>query len=141
MPWKGVEPWRDRIGRILVAALALWSTSAGAEVTRIEITSREPMQQRQAVGAAGPYEIIRGRIHGEVDPKDPHNAIIQDLDLAPRNARGKVEYVATFALAKPVDHGEGVARAHLSGRQPRQRPGRRRAPRGTSRSSAAGRAT
>ena len=43
------------------------------------------------------------RIHGEIDPKDPHNAIIQDLDLAPRNARGKVEYVATFALAKPVD--------------------------------------
>ena len=41
--------------------------------------------------------------HGEVDPRDPHNRIIQDLDLAPRNARGQVEYVATFALARPVD--------------------------------------
>ena len=50
-----------------------------------------------------PYEIIRGRIHGEVDPADRRNAIIQDLALAPRNARGRVEYVATFALAKPVD--------------------------------------
>ena len=57
----------------------------------------------QAVGAAGPYEIIRGRVHGEVDPADRRNAIIQDLALAPRNARGRAEYVATFALAKPVD--------------------------------------
>ena len=42
-------------------------------------------------------------MHGEVDPRDPHNRIIQDLDLAPRNARGQVEYVATFALARPID--------------------------------------
>ena len=54
-------------------------------------------------GAAGPYEIVRGRVYGEVDPRDPHNRIIQDLDLAPRNARGRVEYVATFALARPID--------------------------------------
>ena len=47
--------------------------------------------------------MIRGRIHGEVDPSDPHNRIIQDIDLAPRNARGRVEYVATFALASPLD--------------------------------------
>src|SRR5205814_2550361 len=31
------------------------------------------------------------------------NRIIQDIGLAPHNARGRVEYVATFALAKPVD--------------------------------------
>src|SRR4029079_13130537 len=54
-------------------------------------------------GCAGAFELIRGRIHGEVDPKDPHNAIIQDLSLAPRNTHGKVEYVATFALARPGD--------------------------------------
>jgi hypothetical protein len=74
-----------------------------AQVVTLEITSREPMSAAQPDGRAGPFELIRGRIHGEVDPRDPHNAIIQDLDLAPRNARGKVEYVATFALAKPVD--------------------------------------
>jgi len=38
-----------------------------------------------------------------LDPKDPHNAIINDLQLAPRNARGMVEYSATFAISKPVD--------------------------------------
>src|SRR6185369_11336986 len=88
---------------LLAAALALWSTAAGAEVVRIEITSREPMNNGEAAGAAGPFEILRGKIHGEIDPLDPHNRIIQDIGLAPRNARGHVEYVATFALAKPVD--------------------------------------
>ena len=85
------------------AALILWSAPASAQVVRLDITSREPMNGGQAAGAAGPFELVRGRIHGEVDPKDPHNTIIQDLALAPRNARGRVEYVATFALAKPVD--------------------------------------
>ena len=93
----------DRIGRILVAALALWTTSAGAEVVRIDVTSREPMNDGQPAGAAGPFELLRGKVHGEIDPSDPHNRIIQDIGLAPRNARGRVEYVATFALAKPVD--------------------------------------
>jgi len=67
---------------------------AYAQVTRVEITSREP---------AGSYEVIHGRISGEVDPKDRRNGIIQDIALAPKNARGRVEYVATFALARPVD--------------------------------------
>jgi len=76
---------------------------ARAEVIRLEILSREPANGGQSVGATGPFEILRGRIHGEVDPNDPHNRIIQDLALAPRNERGRVEYAATFALAKPVD--------------------------------------
>jgi hypothetical protein len=81
----------------------LCAAPLSAQVVRLEIASREPMNAGEPAGAAGPFELIRGRIHGEVDPGDPHNAIIQDLGLAPRNARGKVEYVATFALAKPVD--------------------------------------
>src|SRR6187397_839431 len=91
-----------KCGNLTVAAL-LCAASASAQIVRLEITSREPIAATEPAGAAGPFEMIRGRIHGEVDPRDPHNAIIQDLALAPRNARGKVEYVATFALAKPVD--------------------------------------
>ncbi len=81
---------------LAAAALALYASSAAAQAIRLEITSREPMNNTS-------FELIRGKVHGEIDPRDPHNAIIQDLDLAPRNARGRVEYVATFALAKPVD--------------------------------------
>src|SRR6478672_4119177 len=84
-------------------AALLIAAPASAQVMTLEITSREPMNNGQAAGSAGPFELIRGRIHGELDPKDPHNAIIQDIDLAPRNARGRVEYVASFALARPID--------------------------------------
>ena len=96
---------RPTVARLVFVLLALAAASprASAQVTRIEVLSREPMAAGQAAGAAGSYEIVRGRIHGEVDVDDRRNAIIQDLALAPRNARGKVEYVATFALAKPVD--------------------------------------
>lgn len=89
-------------GMAICAAL-LCAGPASAQVVTLEITSREPMAAGASTSTAVPFELIRGRVHGEVDPADPHNAIIQDLDLAPRNARGRVEYVATFALAKPVD--------------------------------------
>jgi Alpha/beta hydrolase domain len=88
---------------LVVLAVAAAAAHASAQVTRVEVLSREPMAAGQAVGAAGPYEIVRGRVHGEVDAADRRNAIIQDLSLAPGNARGRAEYVATFALAKPVD--------------------------------------
>ena len=76
-----------------LVALSL-AARAAAQVTRLEITSRD---------VTGGYERIKGAAHGEVDPADRRNRIIQDLDLAPRNARGRVEYVATFALIKPLD--------------------------------------
>jgi hypothetical protein len=79
----------------MAIALLACAAMADAQVVRVEVLSRQP--------AANGYEVLRGRIHGEVDPKDPHNRIIQDITLAPVNARGRVEYVATFALAKPVD--------------------------------------
>jgi alpha/beta hydrolase family protein len=90
------------VGCSTVSALLLLAASANAQVTRLEITTRTPVAGGP-FGRAGAYENIRGRIYGEVDPADRRNRIIQDLDLAPRNQRGKVEYVATFALMKPVD--------------------------------------
>lgn len=71
-----------------------------ARVTRIEIGSVVPDTSKSGKLA---YEIVKGRFYGEVDPAAPENAIITDLSLAPRNMRGKVEYWATFALARPVD--------------------------------------
>ena len=52
---------------------------------------------------SGPYEDIRGVAFGELDPRDPRNSVITDIELAPRNARGMVEYRTTFTLRKPVD--------------------------------------
>ena len=63
-------------------------------------------------GSVGAYEKITGTFTGEVDPKDARNAIIQDLQLAPLNANGKVEYTSDFVLFKPKDMGKasGVLR-------------------------------
>ncbi|PYS18054.1 MAG: hypothetical protein DMG11_34005, partial [Acidobacteria bacterium] len=55
----------------------------------------------------GQYEKIVGKAFGELDPKDPKNAVIVDLQLAPRNARGKVEYSFDFYILKPMDLSKG----------------------------------
>ena len=87
-----------------IAALLVVAFSLDARVTRITVERREsPAYGTRSFGKAGQYETLAGRFYGELDPKDPRNAIINDIQLAPRNARGMVEYSATFMLAKPID--------------------------------------
>jgi hypothetical protein len=77
---------------------------AEARVTKIVVEQKQsPAYEGKSFGEAGQYEILSGKAYGELDPKDPHNTIITDLQFAPRNARGMVEYVATFTLVKPID--------------------------------------
>ena len=95
----------------LVAATLIGAAGeAAADVTKVTITSRVPWSNGQTFGTVGPYEEIRGIITGDLDPKDPRNALITDIDLAPTNAKGRVEYRTTFTLRKPVDmrHASGV---------------------------------
>ena len=89
------------------ASLALITASAQARVMRIEITRQEPFAAGQTFGAVGAYEKVVGRFRGELDPTSPLNAVIVDLDKAPRNARGMVEYSADFYILKPVDVTKG----------------------------------
>jgi hypothetical protein len=77
-------------------------TSSG-EITRLEIQNETPAAEGKPFGEAGAYRILTGIAHGELDPADRHNVIINDLPLAPVNGRGKVEYSATFTLAVPAD--------------------------------------
>ena len=84
--------------------LLLWTSGAQAEVKRIVIDRKvSPAFDGRSFGSAGPYETLAGRAFGELDPDDPHNRLITDIRLAPRNAHGRVEYVATFFLVKPID--------------------------------------
>ena len=81
---------------------------AEARVTRIEITSvQSPTFDGASFGAAGQYEKLVGRVRGEVDPKDPLNSLITDVALAPRNARGMVEYSSNIMIIRPVDRAKG----------------------------------
>src|SRR5258706_11268020 len=87
----------------LAMALAM-APDAQAKVTRIVIEKKtSPAFNGANFGAAGQYETLVGKAYGELDPKDPHNTIITDIQLAPKNARGMVEYTATFQIVKPVD--------------------------------------
>jgi len=86
---------------------AVFSASAPAGVTRIDITRREPFADGQSFGNTGAYEKLVGSVYLEADPADPHNAGITDLDKAPRNSRGLVEYSADLAILKPVDMSRG----------------------------------
>lgn len=84
--------------------VVLCGIPATAGVTRFVIESREsPAFKGQAFGKAGQYEVLNGHFYGELNPADSHNAIINDIKLATRNARGMVEYVGTFSIAKPID--------------------------------------
>ena len=86
--------------KVCLAALALAGQPVAAKVVRIEAGPPAPMAP---VAGRAAYERIEGLFFGEIDPKAPANAIITDLALAPRNARGMVEYSASFAIARPID--------------------------------------
>ena len=81
---------------------------AHARITKITIVRIEsPTFEGRSFGKAGQYEKLAGRIAGEVDPADPHNSIITDISLAPRNARGRVEYETDIMILRPIDHSAG----------------------------------
>ena len=87
---------------------------AEARIIRIEITSVEsPTFEGRTFGSVGPYEKLRGKAYGEVDPTDPHNAVITDIELAPRNANGKVDYSMDIFILKPVDLRRGNHKVFL----------------------------
>ncbi len=71
----------------------------------IQVNSFEPFAEGQTFGEVGPYLRIRGVAKGELDPVAPQNKLIVDLDKAPRNARGLVEYETDFFILRPADPG------------------------------------
>ena len=71
----------------------------------IQVNAVEPFAEGRTFGEAGPYLRIRGVAKGELDPAAPANRVIVDLDKAPRNARGLVEYETDFFILRPVDPG------------------------------------
>jgi hypothetical protein len=91
----------------LAAASFLVALSCQARVTRFVVTQTRAFAGGASVGSAGPYERLDGIAYFEVDPRDPLNAIIVDLDKAPKNARGRVEFSSPFLILKPVDMARG----------------------------------
>lgn len=95
---------------LLAVLFTLGSAPSWAEVTRLRIERRDVVLNGKAWGAAGAYEKLIGKVDFALDPTLPQNRGIVDLDLAPKNAQGLVEFSADFFLLKPVDSQRGNGR-------------------------------
>ena len=74
---------------------------------RLEIERKEPFAGGVEFGSSGPYERLLGKVYFAIDPSEPALPYICDLDLAPRNADGLVEFSAVIDIVKPVDLSRG----------------------------------
>ena len=61
-------------------------------VARLDISSRSDFARRESFDDVGPYELVEGTAYFAVDPQNARNQGITDLDLAPRDASGKVRF-------------------------------------------------
>src|SRR4051812_14151224 len=89
---------------------ALVSARTEARVTRIVIVSQQVVAGGASFGDRGAYEKLTGTVFFEADPRNPNNAIVFDLDKAPRNAAGRVEFSADMVILRPVDRSKANGR-------------------------------
>src|SRR5437667_10788435 len=88
-----VSLFKAPLAALAVLALAI---PGQARITRLVV------EHTETLGPDG-YQKLTGHVYGELDPRLPLNAIITDLESAPRNERGMVEYAATFTIIAPSD--------------------------------------
>ena len=92
---------------VLLVLSVLFPASSSAEITKIVIEKREPFANGHEFPGSGAYEKISGKAFGALDPNSPLNKVIVNLDKAPRNANGLVEYDTDFYIMRPVDFAKG----------------------------------
>jgi hypothetical protein len=80
---------------LTVVSLVATSQPASAEVVRVDVTTRADVGPR--------YQKIVGVAYFAVDPRDPRNAVIVDIDKAPVNAAGRVEFSGDLYILRPKD--------------------------------------
>src|SRR6202521_2489030 len=109
-----------KIIRVLGIGLALFlsgsaiaqqsAPGSGLGVTRLVIAKRQMAYGGASFGNAGSYEILTGTAYGELDPRALANTGIVNVNRAPLNAKGHVEYRVDFMVLKPVDTKKGNGR-------------------------------
>jgi alpha/beta hydrolase family protein len=92
---------------LLALSLPVMARHAEARVVRLVVEKTQPFAGGKTFGAAGEFERLDGTVYFEVDPKDPLNALIVNLDRVHRNAKGLVEFSAPFFIVKPKDMTRG----------------------------------
>src|SRR5262249_7268479 len=96
-----------RVTLCAVALAAAHAMPASAMITELNITAVEPFAEGASFGNAGAYERVRGTYKGSLDPADARNKVIVNIDKAPRNAAGRVEYDGEFFMLRPADAARG----------------------------------
>jgi Alpha/beta hydrolase domain len=96
----------------IIAAAMFVAVAADVQPGEARVVKFLVQQQTSFLGGAewgnvGPYEMLRGTAYLEVDPRDPRDAVIVDLENAPRNAQGMVDFSTPFLILKPVDTQRG----------------------------------
>jgi hypothetical protein len=86
--------------KISLFLACLLVTSVQARVTRIQIDQIQQFPNDMNGGVA--TEQIAGQAFGELDPRLIQNSVINDIQFV-KDADGKVRYVATFVITKPVN--------------------------------------
>ena len=96
---------------VTVVAIQGFTPRARAELTRVEITSRTDVLGGKPFGPAGAYQKITGKAHFSVDPTNPRNRAIVDIDKTRRDSAGRVTFSADIQALVPADaaRGNGVA--------------------------------
>jgi len=91
----------------IVVALVAVAQPSEAHVVKFLVQQQSSFLGGADWGNVGPYEMLQGTAYLEVDPRDPRDAVIVDLQNAPRNAHGMVEFSTPFLILKPVDTQRG----------------------------------
>jgi hypothetical protein len=91
----------------IIAAVLVTGLSAFGAVTEVYVQERTDVLNGLGYGPAGPYERFAATAHFAIDPKAEANRAIVDIDLAPRNAKGLVEFTADVVVFKPRDPTKG----------------------------------
>ena len=91
-------------------------------VTDIDIHSRDLYCDGKKFGDQLTYERIDGVVKYAVDPEDPANAAITDLENATRDTDGLVRFSGDFTILAPLEGGNGAALLDVPNRGGRVAP-------------------
>ncbi len=105
-------PIRNKLHRLALAGLVGTSvlavaSVAQAHITKITILSSAPAFGGYSFPGIGTYQVLKGYAVDAVDPNSPQNAVLTDIQLAPRDVNGKVEVIFNFYILKPTDITKG----------------------------------
>ena len=84
---------------------------------RIEFESKSPFAGGASFGKTGAYERLLGTVSFAIDPDEKDLPFVCDLEFAPRNAEGLVEFKAVLDIVKPVDLNRGNGKLLFEGKE------------------------